>query len=574
MSTDALYRRCKRLIRDIRNALPKATSALPANLVKACLEISALLSPYSPYGPAIGRCVAQLASKSRENRPYLPILLAHWEEDVQVYLHDALTPQALCQRGQTQVQSLRRLRPLMPMLLSRPYDYEVTIAVTAYNKLEYTKLAVESILQHTDLASLGAELLLIDNGSNDGTADYFATIPQAKVLCLPEPLGYPATSLGALAARGRYYVHFANDIIATPRYLEGLLRCIRADSRTGMAVPLCNAMSSGQSIAVSYPDPRQDPNGLVSFAAAFNRSDPLQWEERPRLLPCMSIMPTVLARACPNDPWFRFGEFADDDVSTRLRRAGFRQMLARDTFVHHFGSVTASTVQSQAQTLPQSRLLYRQKWGVDAWSSMDWDTEIAQRTAACLEGPQSRVLWLDPRFGTQPLYCRTLCRQKGVQSIHCAAETKRAYLPDAEGLFAQAYGGPWQDTLPRFAPGFDAIVCCRDLSCYPEEDRQALLSQAARLLAPGGRLYCMAKNAAAYETLYNLSCQAFATPYGEEDLPYHPVYPSTLSSHAAAYGLSVSFACAPLALPSVPGHEAQPTPCPRFFCEFRRENHV
>ena len=109
------------------------------------------------------------------------------------------------------------------------------------------------------------------------------------------------------------------------------------------------------------------------------------------MLPCMSIMPTVLARACTNDPWFRFGEFADDDVSTRLRRAGFRQMLARDTFVHHFGSVTASTVQSQAQTLPQSRLLYRQKWGVDAWSSMDWDTKIAQRTAACLEGPQSRV---------------------------------------------------------------------------------------------------------------------------------------------------------------------------------------
>ena len=113
MSADVLYRRCKRLIRDIRNALPKANFALPADLVEACLEISALLSPYSPYGPAIGRCVAHLASKSWENRPHLPILLAYWEEDVQVYLHDALTPQALCQRGQTQVQSLRRLRPLI-----------------------------------------------------------------------------------------------------------------------------------------------------------------------------------------------------------------------------------------------------------------------------------------------------------------------------------------------------------------------------------------------------------------------------------------------------------------------------
>ena len=373
---------------------------------------------------------------------------------------------------------------------------------------------------------MGAELLLIDNGSNDGTADYFATIPQAKVLYLPEPLGYPATSLGALAARGRYYVHFANDIIATPRYLEGLLCCIRADSRTGMAVPLCNAMSSGQSIAVSYPDPRQDPNGLVSFADAFNRSDPLQWEERPRLLPCMSIMPTVLARACTNDPWFRFGEFADDDASTRLRRAGLRQMLARDTFVHHFGSVTASTVQSQAQTLPQSRLLYRQKWGVDAWSSMDWDTKIAQRTAACLEGPQSRVLWLDPRFGTQPLDRRTLCRQKGTHATHCAAETEPAYLPDAEGLFEQAYGGtPGSIRCPVLPLGSTPSLCCRDLSCYPEEDRQALLGEAARSPAPGGRLFCMAKNAAAYETLYNLSCQAFAAPYGEEDLPLSPGIP-------------------------------------------------
>ena len=563
MSADALYKRCKALIHDIRNTLCKPDSSPPDGLAEACREVSSLLSPYSPYGPAMGRCIAH-ALQSRAAWWYLPALLSHWEEDIQVYLHDALTGQALLQRGRAQVQSLRRLRPLMPMLLSQPYAYEVTIAVTAYNKLDYTKLAVESILRHTDLAALNAELLLIDNGSTDGTADYFASIPQAKVLHLPDPLGYPATSLGALAAQGRYYVHFANDIIATPGYLEGLLRCIRSDSRMGLAVPVCNAMSSGQSIAASYADPRQDPNGLAAFAAAYNHSDPLQWEERPRLLPCMSIMPAVLARACTNDPFFRYGEFADDDVSTRLRRAGFRQMLARDTFVHHFGSVTASTVQSQAQTLPKSRLLYRQKWGVDAWSSMDWDTDLAQRAAACLEGTQCRVLWLDPRFGAQPLHCRTLCRQKGIHATHCAAEAEPAYLPDAEGLFAQAYGGPWQDTLPRFAPGFDAIVCCRDLSCYSETDRQLLLRQAGRLLSPKGTLLCTAKNAAAYEALYGLCCQAFAGPYGEESLPYHPVRLPVLSGYAERCGLSASFACA------APPPEAQ-TPCPLFFCEFRRK---
>ena len=54
MSADALYKRCTALIHDIRNTLCRPDSSPPDGLAEACREVSSLLSPYSPYGPAIG----------------------------------------------------------------------------------------------------------------------------------------------------------------------------------------------------------------------------------------------------------------------------------------------------------------------------------------------------------------------------------------------------------------------------------------------------------------------------------------------------------------------------------------
>lgn len=55
---------------------------------------------------------------------------------------------------------------------------KIMISVTAYNRLEKTKRCVGYILEFTK--DFDYELLLIDNGSTDGTQEYFQGVPFEK----------------------------------------------------------------------------------------------------------------------------------------------------------------------------------------------------------------------------------------------------------------------------------------------------------------------------------------------------------------------------------------------------------
>ena len=79
---------------------------------------------------------------------------------------------------------------------------------------------------------------------------------------------------------------------------------------------------------------------MQAFAAAYNELDPRRWEERSQLMPFLAILRTDLYRIGLLDPIYTRGEFIDDDMSTLLRRTGWRQILMKDTFMHHFGGVT------------------------------------------------------------------------------------------------------------------------------------------------------------------------------------------------------------------------------------------
>lgn len=575
MSPAALYEQAAHLA-----AQAARSSADTVQTADALERLAPRLSPYSHYGPAIARCLAHALRQGEATRWYRPALISYFLEDLRLFLCQRPAPDGLARRCEAQVNALRRLRPALPELLSEACAYDVTIAVTAYNKLPYTRLAVESILRHTDLHRHRVELLLIDNGSTDGTAAYFASVPGARCLCLPEPLGYPATSLGPLVARGRYYVHFANDIIATPRWLEGLMRCAQDDPFTGLVVPVCNAMSSGQSIPVPYDDPREDLAPLIEFAEGHNHSDPRLWEERGRLLPCMSLMPTAVARRCLNDPLFLYGEFADDDVSTRLRRSGYRQVLARDTFVHHFGSITAASTQQQAQTLPKSRALFYEKWGVDAWASQDWDDTLALHAAKALPETGGRVLWVDPAFGALLFACRAACHRLGKQPPQDSAlVTDPRYAADAYGAARRVVCAPLIQGLAclKGQTAFDAIVLRDDLSQFEEQTRAALWPLLHALLRPGGVMLCYAKNAEALGPAASLYRQTLCAPYAESSMPF-PVELHALKAEAEASGFLAKFTPAPLpltaaqneALAALSATTPEALPCTRAFCRFVR----
>ncbi|MBI4575676.1 MAG: glycosyltransferase [Planctomycetes bacterium] len=110
----------------------------------------------------------------------------------------------------------------------------VSIAVVTYNRLGFLRLALESLLQRTDYP--GHEVLVWDNASTDGTADYLRGLadPRVRVFRHPENIGVNAYARVFREATGNYLVGMDDDVIwHPPGWLEAMLLAYRRLPRLG-----------------------------------------------------------------------------------------------------------------------------------------------------------------------------------------------------------------------------------------------------------------------------------------------------------------------------------------------------
>lgn len=284
---------------------------------------------------------------------------------------------------------------------NKQYKYKVSIFVVAYNKLEYTKAAVESIYKYTDFSQGDIELITWNNGSNDETEQYFENLPNEKKINYK----YNAfgTSIFPDVFEGRYVVVFSNDVVATPNWLDNLIKCVESDDKILLVVPTCQnyAISCGQGILVDYQNTFADLEKMENFAREYNHSNQLLWEERPLLMPFLVLLRREYFETDLQDPNYTQALFGDDDVSTIYRRAGWKQILAKDTFMHHFGSVTLgdSGENTNSNALMNMRKVYFDKWQVDAWGSRGILPLAENVFEWSLCPDKANILWLDPLFG-------------------------------------------------------------------------------------------------------------------------------------------------------------------------------
>lgn len=399
----------------------------------------------------------------------------------------------------------------------KKYRYKVTIFLMAYNKLEYTKAAIESIYQYTDFSKGDIELITINNGSDDGTREYFESLPNEK------KINYKQNVLGVWHCpeiyEGEYRIDFSNDIVATPHWLDNLLLCIESDKKIAAVVPVCGdySISCQQGIHVEYENSFAGMAEMECFAAQYNQSNPCLWEERALLMPFLACWRREVLDAGIIDNIYTQAEFIDDDLSTTLRRTGWKQILLRDTYMHHFGGITLNAARAAAQnnSLLNMRKVYYDKWGVDAWDSRGMYPKTVEFMTQIQLRKNSDILWIEPLYGSSYLALKQKFREERVEiSTAAALVREEKYQLDAQAFFQQVIPvRDYEEWLEKSKKTYDLIGIGRYYNDIIKYEPIRLIQLLYQRLKPGGWLMMPVENRLGINMM-----QAFLA--GEADLRF------------------------------------------------------
>jgi GT2 family glycosyltransferase len=236
-----------------------------------------------------------------------------------------------------------------------------SVVVVVWNQLELTRACLQSLRSSTR----PFELCIVDNGSTDGTREWFAE------WALPFPLAYhrnernlgliAALNQGARLATGDVLCFLHNDTEARdPRWLERLEGALRAPGRIGLA-GLYGARRlrrdgryAGRTIVHSLAEAPPLRADLVEVAAVDGV--------------CLCVRRVLLESVGGFDEGYGAHHGYDRDLSFAVREAGWRCGVVKAPFFHRGGGTRTAPgagIPSE-EDLAQRRAALRRfasKWG-------------------------------------------------------------------------------------------------------------------------------------------------------------------------------------------------------------------
>ena len=263
-----------------------------------------------------------------------------------------------------------------------PKGSEVTsIVILTFNELDCTRECLESIERHTPEPH---EVILVDNGSTDGTLPYLREFcggrGNYRLVENGKNLGFAAgCNIGMREASGARILLLNNDVVVTRGWLCGMIAALEREPGAGIAGPMTNEIAGPQKLATV---PYRTMAELEGFAARFRS------EHYGRRIPadrvvgfCMLFNRKLVEEVGELDTRFGSGNYEDDDFCLRAGLKGYGCVIAGDVFIHHYGSrsFTGNRI-DYAQAMAKNRYAFDQKWHV-ASLELELAAQVVSRNA-------------------------------------------------------------------------------------------------------------------------------------------------------------------------------------------------
>jgi len=238
----------------------------------------------------------------------------------------------------------------------------VSIVIVTYNQVQYTMECIKSIQEFTKSPY---ELIIVDNASTDETS--WSLIDDEEIIFIQNKINVGFTSAanqGIKIAKGKYIILLNNDTVLTKNWLDKITEIAESDLQIGLVGPISNEVSGLQKDENAKYSSIEEMHKYAAGVAEKNKGEILNF---PRIaFLCTLIKREVIEKIGGLDERFSPGNYEDDDFCLRAQLAGYKTVIVKDVFVHHYGSKSfkADGIEAYKKRLETNKKIFVNKWGV------------------------------------------------------------------------------------------------------------------------------------------------------------------------------------------------------------------
>lgn len=218
-----------------------------------------------------------------------------------------------------------------------------SVVIVNFNGKQFLENCLSSVLNQN---VHGFEVLLVDNGSKDGSAEFvLESFPTVKVVVLSENHGFAGgNNAGVKTAAGDIIVLLNNDTIVPPDWLETLIAPLRHPSV---------AIASSHVITEGIPTSHYERNGSLNLLGhnvmhVFREPQQLFYPNGASLAYKRALLGLPF-----DETYFAYSE--DAYLGIRARFLGYSVVHVTESRVQHFGGGTSRRIPSRRITFLQER---------------------------------------------------------------------------------------------------------------------------------------------------------------------------------------------------------------------------
>lgn len=241
----------------------------------------------------------------------------------------------------------------------------LSVIVVSYNTRELTLRCLRELGQHLEAEALSHEIWVIDNASQDGSADAVAReFPHVNLLASPDNLGFgAANNLAFERAHGQFLLLLNSDAFVHEGALTQMVEflCDPAKARVGAVGPrLLNEDGSLQVSCWKFPSPARswlESLGVARLLGAHPQwGDYYRWAHDERrsvdfvIGACLLVRREVYEEIGGFDPaFFLYAE--ETDWQRRMREQGWDIVFLPDANVTHLAGASGASEKARVSTL-------------------------------------------------------------------------------------------------------------------------------------------------------------------------------------------------------------------------------